>query len=143
MDLNRYFKNARKFRNKIIVISVKDEASKYISHFNEKKNLHLNMTLNFRESYVAVVDLKRKFIYEEASKKEITCSYKVAENKYVDIISSGYNVGNKSSIKINKEKEYSLNKTGINIAIFNYKSLKLIDKFNVNTYADKNLTINR
>ena len=143
MNLNKYFKKARKFKNKIVVISVRDEASKFIKSFNSKAQLHLNMDISFRGSYVALVDMKRKFIYEEASNKLIDCAYKVSEEKYIDIISAGFNAGNKSSIKINKGKEYSLNKTGLNIAIFHYKTLKLVDSFNVNTYIGTSLKINR
>lgn len=142
MNLNKYFKNERKFKNKIVVISAKDEASKYIWSFGARHKLHLDIDVDFRGSYVAVVDKKRKFIYEESSKKMINCSYKVSDNHYIDIISAGFDAGNKSSIKANN-KEYSLNKTGLNIAIFNYKTLKLIDSFNVNTYVGTALKINR
>ena len=141
MDLNEYFKNWKKFKNKIIVISVKDEASKHLKQFTSKVDLKLKMDIKFRGSYVAVVDMKRNFWYENASKDKIECSYQV-KDKYIDIVSAGFDAGNKSSIKIGLD-EFSYNKTGLNISIFNFKNLKLIDSFYVNTYINGLLKIER
>ena len=141
MNLNEYFDNPKKLRKKIIVISARDEASRFIKCFINRKHLKLNMDIKYRDSYVAVVDLSREFAYELSQQQQIECSYQVGKN-FIDIISAGFASNNKSSIKVG-EAEYSLQKTGLNFAIFNYKNLKLIDKFNVNTYVGAALTINR
>ena len=85
--------------------------------------------------------MSREFVYELAQQQQISCSYQVGK-KFIDIISAGFASNNKSSIKVG-DNEFSFDKTGLNIAIFNYKNLKLIDRFNVNTYIGGLLTINR
>lgn len=140
MNLNEYFKKL-KLNKCIVVIVSRDEASKFISEFSLKTKLKLKMDLKYRDSYVAVIDYKRDFVYEEKSQQKIECSYKL-NNQYINIVSMGLNAGFKSSIKIDNE-EFCYNKTGLNIAIFNNKNLQLIDKFYVNSFTDKSLTIKR
>ena len=127
MNLNEYFANSKFFKNKIIVISAKNEASRKIKRFLARDNLKLKMEMSYRNSYIAVVDNKRDFVYEKTDKKLQECSYQV-KNKYIDIISAGFDAGDRSSIKIG-DAEYSNNRRGLNIAIFHYRTLALIDKF--------------
>lgn len=141
MDINQYFSNMKYFKNKIIVISAKDEPSRKLTLLEFKENLRLKMEIGYRNSYVAVIDNKRGFVYEKADKNIIDCSYQI-KNNYIDIVSAGFDNGNKSSIKIG-ETEYSKNKRSLNIAIFHYKSLLLVDSFYVDTYEDESLTIRR
>lgn len=139
MNINEYFKNWKKFKNKIIVISAKDSASKFVNNFITKQNIGLKCEIGTRESYVAVVDLYRDFVYEKHSNQKITCSYKI-KNKYIDIVSAGYLCGNLSSIKVD-ENEYSKNKRGFNFAVFNKNNFKLLDSFYVDFHADDKLLI--
>lgn len=88
-----------------------------------------------------MIDIKRQFYYEHTSNDMYECSYKV-KDKFIDIISAGYDKGNKSSIKID-DTEYSCNRRGLNVAVFNYRTLTLIDKFYCDTYSDQFLTIRR
>lgn len=141
MTINEYFSNYKYFKNKIIVISAKDEPSKYFDLFVVKKNFGLSEKVGYRDSYIAVIDKKRKFCYEYASKDKYECSYQV-KDKFIDIISAGYDKGNVSSIKID-DQEYSMNHRGLNFAIFDYKTLTLIDKFSCDTHIDNSLTIRR
>ncbi len=141
MNLNEYFSNYKFFKNKIIVISAKDEASKYFNLFTEKRKYSLIKEIKYRNSYIAVIDIKRQFYYEHTSNDMYECSYKV-KDKFIDIISAGYDKGNKSSIKID-DTEYSCNRRGLNVAVFNYRTLTLIDKFYCDTYSDQFLTIRR
>jgi hypothetical protein len=141
MTLNEYFKNPRRFKNKIIVFSVRDEAGRYISKFTSAFALGLNMKIKFRASYVAVVDMKRDFVYEHTSSSKIECSYKV-KNKYIDILSAGFDSGNLSSIKIG-EREYSANMTGLNVAVFKSRSLRPVDSFVADSFLDAGLGIKR
>ena len=141
MNLNEYFKKPRRFKNKIIVISVKDEASRYISNFNAASDLGLCMKIKFRASYVAVIDMKRDFLYEKQSDSKIECSYKV-NSKYIDIISAGFNSGNISSVKVG-DREYSPNATGLNVVILKSKSLRLVDRFVCDSFLDSTLAVKR
>lgn len=141
MTINEYFSNYKYFKNKIIVISAKDEPSKYFDLFVVKKNFGLSEKVGYRDSYIAVIDKKRKFCYEYASKDKYECSYQV-KDKFIDIISAGYDKGNVSSIKID-DQEYSMNHRGLNFAIFDYKTLTLIDRFSCDTHMDNSLTIRR
>lgn len=141
MNLNEYFSNGKDLKNKILVISGKDEPSKWLSNFVHKENINLQMDIGFRNSYIAVVDYNRGFIFENSQSGKYECSYQV-KNKFIDIVSAGFEGGNVSSIKID-DKEYSDNRRGLNFALFNYKTLALIDKFHVDTYGDKTLEIRR
>lgn len=141
MNLNEYFANVKKFKKKIIVISVKDEGAKYIKNFTARSGLKIKMDLKFRQSYVAVIDPMREFLYEKSDSSKIACSYKVGK-KYIDIVSAGFDAGKVSSVKVDGE-EYSLNRTGINVVILKSKSLKLVESFNCNTFADDKLTVTK
>ena len=141
MTINEYFRKPQRFKNKIIVISAKDEASRYISNFTTASGLGLSMKLKFRASYVAVVDMKRDFVYERSSGTNIECSYRI-KNKYIDIISAGFESGNLSSVRVG-DNEYSHNATGINVVILKNKSLGLVDSFFADSFLDGTLTLKR
>jgi len=141
MTLNEYFKNPRRFKNKIIVISARDEASRYISKFKAGLRLGLDMKIKFRASYVAVIDMKRDFLYERSSDSKIECSYKV-NSKYIDIVSAGFDSGNISSIRVG-DREYSANLTGLNVAVFKSRSLRPVDRFVTDSFLDETLTVRR
>ena len=141
MDINEYFSNTKYFKNKIIVIAAEDDASVLKGRIKIKENLGLAMNMGYRNSYVAVIDMKRNFVYEKASKESYECSYKVG-NRFIDIVSAGYENGNRASIKIG-DNEYSMNKKGLNIAVFHYKTLALVDRFSVDSNGDKSLTVKR
>ena len=139
MNLNEYFSRPEKFKNKIIVMSVRDEASRYISRFTAGLDLGLALKLKFRESYVALIDFSRDFVYEKSSGAQIRCSYKVGK-RYIDIVSAGFECGNFSSVKVGR-REYSMNSNGLNVVILKSKSLLPVDSFVCNSYLDRELKI--
>ena len=141
MNLNEYFSKPGRFRNKIIVMSVKDEASRYISEFSAGVQMGLGLKLKFRNSYVSLIDGRRDFLYEKSSDSKIQCSYKVGR-KYIDIVSAGFECGNISSVKVG-DREYSMNANGLNVVILKSKSLLPYDTFVCNSYLDKELKIIR
>lgn len=141
MDINEYFGDLRHFKNKIVVIAAKDEASRFVGRLKVKERLGLDMQVGYRNSYVAVVDAKRGFVYEHASKDAYECSYKVGR-RFIDIQSAGFGNGNKASIKIG-DKEFSHNRRGFNVAVFHYRSLALVDSFFVDLNDDAALTVRR
>ena len=139
MNLNEYFANVKKFKKKIIVISVKDEGAKYIKNFTARAGLKIKMDLKFRQSYVAVIDPMREFLYEKSDSAKIACSYKVGK-KYIDIVSAGFESGKISSVIVDGE-ECSPNRTGLNVVILKSKNLQLVKSFSCDTFADDKLTI--
>ena len=139
MTLNEYFEKPSRFKNKIIIISAKDEASRYVANFTAAARLGLGMKIKFRESYVAVIDMKRDFLYEKSAGGKIECSYKVG-NKYIDIVSAGFESGNVSSVRV-ENNEYSRNATGLNVVILKNKSLKPKDSFFADSFADSSLSV--
>ncbi len=141
MNLNEYFSNRKLFKDSIIVISAKDDCSGKLRRFTAKSILGLEMSVGFRNSYVAVVDLKRGFVYEHATKERYECSYQVGD-RFIDIITAGRDCGDCSSIVVGSN-EFSHNKRGLNIALFNYKTLVLQDSFFVDTCSDDALLIRR
>ena len=141
MDINEYFSNTKYFKNKIIVIAAKDEASRLVGRIKAKEALGLNMHIGYRNSYVAVIDMKRSFVYENVLKDSYECSYKVGK-RFVDIFSAGFGNGNRASIKVG-DNEYSTNRRGLNIVVLHYKSLALVDRFFVDTNEDTTLTVKR
>lgn len=140
MDINEYFTKTN-LKDAIVVISLKDNIGKNIKNFTTKNKLGINIDAGFRESYIAVIDKKRKFLWEKSSKKMQNISYQVGE-KFIDVVSAGFEEGNVSSIKISDD-EFSLNHRGLNIAIFHYKSLVLLDYFYVDTHQDETLKVVR
>ena len=141
MDINEFFKNKNNLKDAIIVISGKDNVGRYIAKFTEKDNLGIKLNAGFRESYIAVIDNNRKFMWENNDSKLQDISYQVGD-KFIDVISAGFDAGNVSSIKI-RNNEYSLNHRGLNFAIFHYKSLVLLDNFYVDTHQDETLKVVR
>ena len=141
MNVNEYFSNMKHFKNKIVVITAKDSAANYINRCRMREALHLEMHIGQRNSYVAVVDNKRGFVWENASPTKQDCSYKVGR-RYIDMVSGGFDSGNVSSVKIG-DKEFSYNRRGLNVAIFHYRTLELVDSFFVDTHEDGNVAVRR
>ena len=120
-----------KYKDNIIIISGLDGAQaaidentiKYFKSMGSKLDILL-----YRGSYASII-YNNKFMFEyinNDSKVVIDNNNMNDEtkalftNSIVSIVSSGYKSGDISSIKINN-KEYSLNKRGMNIAIFDTK----------------------
>lgn len=141
MTMNEYFNHIGKFKDKIIVISAANDCSGHIGKFHEKEHFGLQMHIGYRNSYVAVVDFKRDFVYEHADKALHDCSYQVG-NRYIDIISAGFDTGNLSSIVVDGV-DFSKNKRGLNIVVFHYRTLAVVDSFWVDSCEDENLVIRR
>ena len=142
-NLNEYVQRIENLEDFIIVISAKDEAKYSLAKFTERDKLGLKMELVFRGSYIAVVDKSRDFVYENASEEKQSYDYE-ADGCTFSVCSGGYLSGNASSIKreMNGESnEFSQNRRGLNIAIFNSKSFELVDMFKCDTHLDTALKI--
>ncbi len=142
-DLNSYVKGIENLEDFIVVIAAKDEAKNMISNFTEKSALGLEMPLVFRGSYIAVVDKRRGFVYENASSERLYYKYEVMEGA-ITVESAGYTSGNMSSIKLSYGEttvELSQNRRGLNIALLNSQTLELVDSFKCDTHLDSRLEV--
>jgi hypothetical protein len=114
------------FHQDLIVISVRDEATENlqpqdINYLKDKYHLHLDQ-LPYRGSYILVMHQGK--VMEEIFDKErieIKGNDKLKPLGISKIISSGYNSGNFSSIKM-FGSELSLNKRGMNIVLVKDKN---------------------
>lgn len=150
VNLNSYFDKISNYNDFIFIFSVKDEASLYIKYFRNKTNLGISANIRYRQSYIAVVDKSRNFIYEENSNNKLSYNYIVKgetredssfNNASILIKSAGFDCGNISEIIINNGENLSLNKRGLNIVILNAKTLDIIDRINCDTHSDRQLLI--
>ena len=114
--------------NQSIIISVKDEAAAAMSDHEilALSRLRLNKPLwhAFRQGYIAVI-ISEKVKYESLGFGELSYSCDLPGGSKCNIISAGYEDGNVSSIMID-DKEYSLNKRGINIVVYDNLKQKVI-----------------
>lgn len=146
LNLNEYISKIENIDDFLILISVKDEASLYLKNFKLKDKLKLKMDIGYRQSYIAVIDFHRNFIKEISSNELINFDYNIPSlNSSIIIRSGGYNSGNISSILLNTQTskiELSENKRGLNFALLNTKTLKIIDTFRCDSNGDSSLQIN-
>ena len=80
--------------------------------------------MGYNDSFIGVWD-NGNVEYEGISNKQLSYSTNIG-NSTVDIISAGYLDGNISSIVID-ENEYSMNKRGINVVVYDKESKQVVD----------------
>ena len=138
LQIKKYINNIKDLEKIIIIFSVKDS-----SHLlkNNLSLLGLKNSLKYRESYIAIIDKSRNFIYENSSLDKMIYNYSVNDT-FINIQSAGYNVGNISSVKIGADGEnLSINKIGLNIVIINSKTLEVLDQAHCDTCNDDDLIV--
>lgn len=144
LDAKRYFEMLHAVGNRYsIFVSCKDECSRYFKEFVSLSSLSLNSPQK-RESYVAVICGGEKVV-EKISENRIQYSFRLNINPtlWVTITSEGYRLKKeKSSILINNI-DYSMNLRGLNFVVVDNLSGYVVDFFNIDTYGDKNFSINR
>ncbi len=123
----------------IIIISVKDEASKQFSKIVgswKKLGLSIELTNKLRFSYVAIIDYYSK--HEEIAKTSNHCIKQniVIEGVKIEAQSCGFDAGNNAMIKIN-DIDYSRNSRGLNVVVFSKKMNKVVDLFSVDSYSNE------
>ena len=94
-----------------------------IDLFN-KDNINILREMGYNDSFIGVWD-NGNVEYEGISNKQLSYSTNIG-NSTVDIISAGYLDGNISSIVID-ENEYSMNKRGINVVVYDKESKQVVD----------------
>lgn len=127
--------------NKILLIAVKDEASKALTTdiVQKMQSLGLKFELpnHYRWSYLAVL-YGNKVIYENLADEQISYNDKIG-NINVSMLSAGYETGSAASIMIDGE-EFAFNERGLNIVMYDKINDNVIDSVCVDTYADNKLT---
>lgn len=171
-DLNDYISNVIKLQHIVIFISVCDSANKFWNKFESRHLLGLKEDLSkvWRLSYLAVIDKDNNICKEMLSNKwdGVNCQYTFADTadsdstpllygnqavqKYGEIPKNNncwiYSCAmdirryTKSSIVINGV-DYSQNKRGLNIVIYDKEKARVIDSITVDAFADPNLTVKR
>ena len=141
LTLNNYFDKIANFKDVIVILSAKDEALAKLKYFRNKKSIDLKMKMNYRDSYIAILDAKRNFIYEKSDAQKIEYIYKF-DQKSIYVASAGFLTGNLSKIIVNGDgKNLSSQKTGLNIVILNSETLDVVDIAYCNTHDDKDLIV--
>lgn len=144
-NVREYFKFiTSQLRRYTILISGRDECSKYFNEFVKETSLPLLEGGKYRESYIAVIT-DGNVVVEKSSKNRIRFFFQMNFNNplWVTMVSEGWRFRKeKSSILINNV-EYSVNGRGLNIVIIDNLKECVVDFFNIDTFADKNLTICR
>jgi hypothetical protein len=143
-NLVSYLENIKKVKDIAIIFSVSDEAANQYEKYNtilKTMNLNLDLKQKFRWSYIGIVNSNGKNYLEKLEDKKLEERLHIGKN-LIEVISAGFNSGNYATIKING-KEYSKNKRGFNIVVYDYKKNQVLDSINVDAYGDPELKINR
>lgn len=139
LNLNNYFERSGDLDKFIVIISVRDEAKSQIHKFTAKKYLGIKCDIDYRNSYIAVIDKKNNFVYEKSGKKTIEYTYKLKDSE-IKIKSSGFDDDNISSIVFNGQ-ELSTNTRGLNIVLIDSESLDIVDIAYCDTHEDRELMV--
>jgi len=140
LTLNNYFEKIENKSDFIIIITVKDDASNSLKYFRNRSQLPLSFKIGFRDSYIAIVDKKRNFVYEKISTSKLEYEYEV-ENFTVRVKSAGWLAGNESFVSTDCQTNLSQNRRGMNIVVLNSVTLELVDSANCDSFGDKELKV--
>jgi len=137
-----YLQKTLQDTQKTVIISAYDDANTYFSELNpilESVGLKRSLTKRPRWSYIAVFS-KDKVYFEKTAQKAIHKKLNIGGASFY-ISSGGYK--NRTNNIIADGKNYGCRCRGLNMVIFNTKTMCIEDVFNVDFYGDKTLTINR
>ena len=131
--LNKYLKD----ESNVIFISVKDEASTCLSEKDRRLfgefGLSALAELQFRECMMAVIENGEVIYQAKCGEKDEPIAY---ESGSYQLKNAGFSAGNISSIKIDGT-EYSPDRRGINVVIYNKADGKVSDSTFFDTYTEK------
>lgn len=149
--INEYFPLIQKEKDLIGFFCGKDDCSRYFEAFMDAAQINYSKKPFYRCAYIMVIQNGEIMIEKTADKNKLLrydslLEFKNSKNKilrYLSIISEGHRFGLEKSRIIINNYDYSLNERGLNIVILNQKNGKIVDCFNVDTWGDKSLKINR
>lgn len=121
--------------NYIVILSARDDFTNNLNEdiLNKLTTIGVKSELKnkYRWSYISVLS-NNKPIYEKVENAPLEYKNKINDIE-IEVISKGLNVGNTSSIKING-KEYSKNKRGLNIVVYDKLLQEIADSISFDTY---------
>lgn len=121
--------------NYIVILSARDAFTNSLNEdiLNKLKAIGVKSDIKdkHRWSYISVLS-NNKPIYEKVENAPLEYKTKINDIK-IEIVSKGLNVGNTSSIKING-KEYSKNKRGLNIVVYDKLLQEIADSVSFDTH---------
>lgn len=127
--------------NYLVLISINDEAASNLSDITQEKLRNLGLQQDWsadmvRKSYIAVIYQGE---VQEMSGGRIYLDDQINDEINYEVVSAGFNDkgGPIASIRIN-DIEYSKNKRGINIVVYNPINQTVIDSVNFDTYLAGN-----
>ena len=135
-NMNEYFRLLNENKDKwSIMLSAKSEYAAYIEHYGAEHYRELGLNLlqegEGGDAYLAFID-NGKVVYEAVSNRDISYTNFISENIPIILYSAGYLNTSNSFIKINGI-EYSAQKNGLNIVVFDKESGLIIDSSYCNT----------
>jgi len=128
---------SKQIAGRIILISIKDTPGAYLTNKMmdsiSKIGIKTNLVNRVWNSYVAVID-NGDCVFEKIGANEEPIVYTgYLSGKNVKIESRGFRCGNKSSIILDG-KEYSVNKRGLNIVVFDCNKDSIVDSIAFDTH---------
>lgn len=121
--------------NYIVILSARDDFTNNLNEdiLNKLTTIGVKSELKnkYRWSYISVLSNNNP-IYEKVENTPLEYKTKINDIE-IEVISKGLNVGNTSSIKING-KEYSKNKRGLNIVVYDKLLQEIADSISFDTY---------
>ena len=165
-NLREYFAVLKADSKYVVILSGRDECATHWGKFLEISGLPLRADVQWRNSYVAVID-GGAIKVDEKSIKELNLNYEFVTGhpnysvEYLDnklkvcctplqyckikVKSRGFTEtpGRDRSEIIVDNIDYSMNKIGLNIVVIDKETGGVVDSINVNTYSDAGLKINR
>lgn len=138
LNSRRYFLDYLDEINKekyIILMSVRDEGSSAIDETIQKKLHDIGLCIpikdKYRCAYAAILN-NNEVIYEDSADDTVS-KFMIIDEWLINIVSSSYNGENYSSISIDG-KEFSINKRGINIVLFDKTLGAVVESVCFDTY---------
>ena len=140
-NVGEYLQAVASFDHCYVLISIKDESASSLTEKQRNQFADIGLKklscIDYRESYIGVI--KDGFVENELCDKTLQTDdfperylrYKTGDG--INIKSGGIYRGNLSSIMIN-DTEYSQNKRGINIVVYDYKEDKVYDSASFDTH---------
>ena len=127
----------KNLENYTIFIAVKDTAGYFVTNSMYAKLKKIGCKANLQKmhwySYIAVID-DGKMIFEKADKEKPLKYIQKVNGVEVSIISKGLPLGNLAQIIIDK-KDYSVNKRGLNIVVYDKEKKQVIDSVCFDTHT--------
>ena len=135
---DEYFQIIQKMPSISVFISARDDMQRHLSQDDiniiQKFGIHLKLEdLKYNDALTLVID-NGETVYEEWSNGIIDHEGTLSDGTPYQVVSSGYLAEDKSEILINNIN-YSSNKRGINIVVFDHESGLVIDSCTFDTWA--------